>query len=138
MATEATEDDDVFHLEDMIVKKDLEEKNEKVAESHTPELQLEDLKGRLYRRNEMIEALRRAYYRDVITIKQQLVRKENDPEGYIPDDQLEGIPSPDLRNTLPLFSPSNTYLHIHPCKECGGTVELIHSEVFMSIHWIYP
>lgn len=102
------------------------------------ERQLEMLRGRLARRNQIIEVIRRAYYQDVILVKEELRHRSlsHNPQqsagSFDPsptDDRLAGVPSVDLRDTLPLFAPAETVLMVHPCETCGGHLELIHGEV---------
>lgn len=99
---------------------------------------LEMLRGRLARRNQIIEVIRRAYYQDVILVKEELRHRSlnhQQPqaagvhEAAIADDRLAGVPSVDLRDALPLFAPAETVLMVHPCETCGGHLELIHGEV---------
>ncbi|KAL3673371.1 hypothetical protein V7S43_001087 [Phytophthora oleae] len=119
------------------------------------QLQLEMLRGKLSRRNQVLEIIRRAYYRDVITIKEELRQyggKLGHPgstsllRGEIPklqrtpsrhvstgssgtiDGGLSSVPSVDLREVLPLFAPFETTLQMHPCETCGGHLELVHGE----------
>ncbi|KAL4151997.1 hypothetical protein PRNP1_008932 [Phytophthora ramorum] len=117
--------------------------------------QLEMLRGKLSRRNQVLEVIRRAYYRDVITIKEELrqhggklvhmgsmasFRGESPKLQRTPSRQIGGgssgpvdgglssVPSVDLREMLPLFAPSETMLQVHPCESCGGHLELVHGE----------
>jgi hypothetical protein len=118
------------------------------------QMQLEMLRGKLSRRNQVLEVIRRAYYRDVIVIKEELrqhggklgastafLRSEapkllRTPSRQIStgssgslDGGLSSVPSVDLREALPLFAPSETMLQVHPCESCGGHLELVHGEV---------
>ncbi|GMF22298.1 unnamed protein product [Phytophthora lilii] len=118
------------------------------------QLQLEMLRGRLSRRNQVLEVIRRAYYRDVIIIKEELrqyggklshvgstasLRGETPKLQRTPSRQvgssasidggLSSVPSVDLREALPLFAPSETMLQVHHCETCGGHLELVHGEV---------
>ncbi|KAG7380556.1 hypothetical protein PHYPSEUDO_007066 [Phytophthora pseudosyringae] len=113
----------------------------------TQQMQLEMLRGKLSRRNQVLEVIRRAYYRDVIIIKEELRQYEGKlGRGETPklerapsrrvssgsstsiDGGLSSVPSVDLRETLPLFAPSETVLQVHPCETCGGHLELVHGE----------
>lgn len=118
------------------------------------QLQLEMLRGKLSRRNQVLEVIRRAYYRDVIIIKEELrqyggklghagsaaslrgemPKLQRTPSRQIGapvsnDGGLSSVPSVDLREALPLFAPSETMLQVHPCETCGGHLELVHGEV---------
>ncbi|KAG3056489.1 hypothetical protein PC121_g15279 [Phytophthora cactorum] len=119
------------------------------------QLQLEMLRGKLSRRNQVLEVIRRAYYRDVLVIKEELrqnagklghvgspasLRGEIPKLQHLPSSQvlagsstaidggLSSVPSVDLREVLPLFAPSETVLQVHPCETCGGHLELVHGE----------
>lgn len=101
------------------------------ARALTMELQLEMMRGKLARRNEIIEVIRRAYYHDVVIVKEELRSLKTQPRDVTAssEDRLTGIPSVDLRDVLPLFAPSETVLRVHPCETCGGHLELVHGEV---------
>ncbi|ETP46629.1 hypothetical protein F442_07124 [Phytophthora nicotianae P10297] len=109
------------------------------------------LRGKLSRRNQVLEVIRRAYYRDVLVIKEELRQNGGKlnhvgSSASIPklqrlpssqviagasvsiDGGLSSVPSVDLREVLPLFAPSETVLQIHPCETCGGHLELVHGE----------
>ncbi|KAG6609991.1 Glycosylphosphatidylinositol anchor attachment 1 protein [Phytophthora cinnamomi] len=111
------------------------------------------LRGKLSRRNQVLEVIRRAYYRDVIIIKEELrqyggklnhmgsaaslrgemPKLQRTPSRQIGvsasvDGGLSSVPSVDLREALPLFAPSETMLQVHPCETCGGHLELVHGE----------
>ncbi|OWZ14661.1 hypothetical protein PHMEG_00011828 [Phytophthora megakarya] len=112
------------------------------------------LRGKLSRRNQVLEVIRRAYYRDVIIIKEELRQsggklghmESKTLRGEIPrlqhmpsrivttessgtiDGGLSSVPSVDLRDVLLLFAPSETVLQVHPCESCGGHLELVHGE----------
>lgn len=110
------------------------------AKHHSLELQVEMLRGKLARRNVIIEVIRRAYYHDVIIVKEELrhaklgLGSTSSSSGNVlqpqpGDDRLSAVPSVDLRDALPLFAPSETVLQVHPCETCGGHLELVHGEV---------
>lgn len=93
------------------------------------DLQLEMLRGKLARRNQIIEVIRRAYYHDVVVVKEELRNMKHPSTAHSGDDKLSSVPSVDLRDVLPLFAPSETVLRVHPCEACGGHLELVHGEV---------
>ncbi|RLN58426.1 hypothetical protein BBJ28_00007444 [Nothophytophthora sp. Chile5] len=107
------------------------------------DLQIEMLRGKLSRRNQVLEVIRRAYYRDVIVIKEELRQhggKSGNPAvlhrngsfptpSGVPEGGVSSVPSVDLRDVLQLFAPSETVLQVHPCESCGGHLELVHGEV---------
>ncbi|CAK4609291.1 unnamed protein product [Aphanomyces euteiches] len=83
------------------------------------------LKERLNRRTMLIDVVRSAYYRDIVVVKEALLAKE---AGASVSERVNTLPSTDLRDLLPLFAPSETFLRVHPCEKCGGVVELVHGE----------
>lgn len=110
------------------------------------EEEMQMLRRKLFRRNMLLELVRRAYYHDIILVKEALrqqisthrasnVNKDQfaafpSSDARLSDDvYLSSIPSIDLRDFLPLFAPSGTCLRLKPCSTCGGTLELIHGEV---------
>ncbi|TYZ69116.1 hypothetical protein PybrP1_008866 [[Pythium] brassicae (nom. inval.)] len=110
------------------------------AEHNNPlELQVEMLRGKLARRNVIIEVIRRAYYHDVIVVKEELrharlappSRESSASSGLLlhsAEERLSAVPSVDLRDALQLFAPAETVLQVHPCASCGGHLELVHGE----------
>ncbi len=100
---------------------------------HIQSLQFEvsALQGRLKRRNLVIDAIRKAYLRDVVTIKKELLAKEENPESYSANSStalVHRVPSLDMRPTLELFAPAECSLRVKPCETCGGQLEIIHRE----------
>ncbi|KAF0721799.1 hypothetical protein Ae201684_018906 [Aphanomyces euteiches] len=83
------------------------------------------LKERLNRRTMLIDVVRSAYYRDIVVVKEALLARE---AGASVSERVNTLPSTDLRDLLPLFAPSETFLRVHPCEKCGGVVELVHGE----------
>ena len=80
------------------------------------------LRGRLERRNFVLDAVRRAYHLDVHLVKER-IRKVH---GH--DDLLASVPSLDLRPALKLFSPEECEMRLRPCAACGGHLEIVHRE----------
>ena len=77
----------------------------------------------------MIDAIRKAYLRDVVTIKQQVILSKEDPNFDHENTTLKHrIPSLDMRPTLDLFAPAECSLKVKPCDGCGGSLEIIHRE----------
>ena len=94
------------------------------------QFEVDSLRGRLKRRNLVIDAIRKAYLRDVVTIKHHLIRSKEDP-AYDPGSDSElvhRLPSLDMRPTLELFAPAECSLKVKPCEQCGGALEIIHRE----------
>lgn len=97
------------------------------------------LKMRLNRRTEVLDAVRGQYLRDVVLVKEQFYGNHNNLEKYsknaasreiyngLPQNILKRmLPRFDLRNSLPCFGPGNDlYLHIKPCRACGGCLEVM-------------
>ena len=86
-----------------------------------------DLRRKLVRRNELLDVIRRAYHRDVISIKEYLLDAEQKGLSSIDTNALASLPSIDLRGFL-LFAPQECELNAIPCNECGGQLEIIHRE----------
>ena len=89
---------------------------------------IDNLQGRLARRNDLLDVIRKAYYRDVIAIKEYLLTAEK--QGIVVDTAvLSSLPSIDLRQDgFRLFAPHECELRVRPCHECGGQLEIIHRE----------
>ena len=91
-----------------------------------------------HRRTVLLENLRRSYLEDVVLMKEQLRGCSPTPQKFLlPAEQLpclkgldfklldRMLPRFDLRNSLPLFAPTNTaLLAVTPCQFCGGTVDV--------------
>ncbi len=86
-----------------------------------------NLQGRLARRNDLLDIIRKAYHRDVLSIKQYLLEAEK--EGLLVNKTaLSSLPSIDLKEGFPLFAPHECELRVRPCETCGGQLEIIHRE----------
>ena len=96
------------------------------------ERDLDELRLRLDRRNQLLEIVRKAYHRDVIVVREYFLhlQKGDNIDEIKPEDlDLRTIPSIDLRNEgFHLFSPQECELSLNPCLHCGGTLEITHRE----------
>jgi hypothetical protein len=96
------------------------------------EKQLDELRLRLHRRNQLLEIVRKAYHRDILVVREYLLHLQNGVsiDDIKPEDfDLRTIPSIDLRNEgFHLFSPQECELTLKPCFQCGGSLEIIHRE----------
>ena len=94
--------------------------------------QLEELRMRLDRRNQLLAIVRKAYHRDIIVVREYLLHLQNGVkiDEIKPEDlDLRTIPSIDLRNEgLHLFAPQECELTLTPCFHCGGRLEVTHRE----------
>jgi hypothetical protein len=100
--------------------------------------QVKELQERLDRRNRLLDSIRKSYHRDVLVVKEYLLKlkeKGNIPELetiFFIDGQeidLKSIPSIDLKNQgLHLYAPEECELRLMPCFQCGGRLEVIHRE----------
>ena len=100
--------------------------------------QVGELQERLERRNRLLDEIRKSYHRDVLVIKEYLLKlkrknKITELESSILHDgqrvNLASIPSIDLRKQgLPLYAPEECEMRMIPCFHCGGHLELIHRE----------
>ena len=97
--------------------------------------EINELRGKLDRRNALLNVVRKAYHRDVLAVKECLIDAErqysivheNNPDSSFAL-ALHSVPSIDLRETFRLFAPHECELRIRPCWSCGGTLEVIHRE----------
>ena len=100
---------------------------------------IDNLQGRLARRNDLLDVIRKAYYRDVIAIKEHLLTAEK--QGIVVDTDtavLSSLPSIDLREDgFRLFAPHECELRVRPCHECGGQLEIIHRESSRIVQYKY-
>ncbi|KAF1322340.1 hypothetical protein FI667_g11354, partial [Globisporangium splendens] len=121
-------------VDDKGVASDEDVEDVESSKNRSLQLQVEMLRGKLSRRNMIIEVIRRAYYHDVIIVKEELrhtklmANSKELPQQQHHEDRLSAVPSVDLRDTLPLFAPAETVLQVHPCEACGGHLELVHGE----------
>ncbi len=117
--------------------------------------QVDELRQRLDRRNELLDIIRKAYHRDVIVVREYLLHLQNsgvsleealavggpgsaefesggsnsDVTDIDLDLHLRSIPSIDLRNEgFHLYAPEECELNIKPCHYCGGRLEITHHE----------
>ena len=127
-ALEAAEE--IVEKKFIVVEKIVERSETSVEVLFIAELQDEcaNLRGRLKRRNLVIDAIRKAYLRDVVSVKNEVLAKETDPSSYDPANLTARIPSLDMRPVLELFAPSECSLRVKPCESCGGQLEIVHRE----------
>ena len=97
--------------------------------SSSLDFELNQLRGRLDRRNALLDIIRKAYHRDVLVVKEHLQRQGSvtTNDNLLVDD-LSSVPSIDLRETFRLFAPHECELRVRPCFSCGGQLEIIHRE----------
>ncbi len=88
--------------------------------------EINELRGKLARRNSLLNEIRKAYHRDVLAIKECLIDAQS--RGVVVHENLQSVPSIDLRDTFRLFAPQECELRIRPCWSCGGQFEIIHRE----------
>jgi hypothetical protein len=83
----------------------------------------------LNRRIMIIEDMRKAYLRDVVTLKQivtnLLIEKER---KEVLQQHLSFLPSVDLSKALSLYAPEDAHLTVHPCEKCGGHLDIMFSD----------
>lgn len=92
--------------------------------------EVEMLQKRLKRRNNLLDEIRRAYMKDVITVARQMEKLEGaDPSVAA---SLAALPSLDMRKTLTMFAPNEcTWRIAHGSSELdkvGGHIEVVHRE----------
>ena len=91
-------------------------------------LEINQLRGSLDRRNQLLDVIRKAYHRDVLCVKECLLEHERTVNPFQGFPSLDSVPSIDLRETFRLFAPEGCELRLRPCWTCGGQVEVIHRE----------
>ena len=86
-------------------------------------------RDRLKRRADLIAELRKAYLRDIVSLKHVI------NEHLSKDERIEVvqtwkrmIPSIDIRQHLMLYGPKEASFDLIPCETCGGSVELVHHD----------
>lgn len=89
-----------------------------------------ELEFQLKKRIRIIDELRRAYLRDVVAVKYVMneVLEESERRRVL-DDLNDSVPSVNLKEPLLLRSPYHGALTIKPCKTCGGSLEVVFSDV---------
>jgi hypothetical protein len=89
------------------------------------ETKFKSYENRLKRRNELINIIRTAYLRDIISMKHIInkILTENERKEVIQQWE-ESIPSLDLKQPIELYSPKETEFRFIPCVTCGGNVEI--------------
>jgi hypothetical protein len=97
------------------------------------QIQIDDLRERLKRRNHLLDIVRKAYHRDVYVIRDCWSRIKNGESIESVQDltsNLTSVPSIDLREVpgFFLFSPHECELKMNPCYYCGGRLEVVHRE----------
>lgn len=88
--------------------------------------EVKDLNTRMKSRAQLIDKIRSAYLRDVVTIKHILNDVLSGKEKKMVMDEFVGrLPSVDLADYLDLYKPPNTKLRLKKCDQCGGHVDVI-------------
>jgi DNA repair exonuclease SbcCD ATPase subunit len=87
---------------------------------------IKDLKRRLLRRAQITEEIRKAYLRDIISLKRVmhdvLDKSEREEILKIHDSH---IPSLDMKEMLDLYGPKQSQMIVRPCETCGGHLEIV-------------
>ena len=111
-------------------------------------LQVQQLRDRLHNRNLMLDVIRKAYYSDIVLIRNCILNNDRKDKNCKSKSELNtftselnphrdekkendfvsSLPSIDLRTILPLFAPRDCGLCIKPCYTCGGQLEIVHNE----------
>lgn len=104
--------------------------NKEFSSSRGASVLEKELEFQLKKRILIIDELRKAYLRDVVAVKYILneVLDASEREKVL-DGLRENVPSVDLKEPLLMRSPYHGALTIKPCKRCGGTLEVIFSDV---------
>mmetsp|Transcript_18210 Transcript_18210/g.28349 ORF Transcript_18210/g.28349 Transcript_18210/m.28349 type:complete len:746 (-) Transcript_18210:599-2836(-) len=100
-------------------------------------LEVANLREKLKRRNTILDTIRKAYHRDIITVKECLYRIQRDENENVCNSiskkimaNLESLPSLDIRRNinLRLFAPDDCDLRLNNCYSCGGSLDIVHKE----------
>uniref|UniRef100_A0A7S2KV45 Uncharacterized protein n=1 Tax=Leptocylindrus danicus TaxID=163516 RepID=A0A7S2KV45_9STRA len=100
-------------------------------------LEVANLREKLKRRNTILDTIRKAYHRDIITVQECLYRIQHDENENVCNTiserimaNLESLPSLDIRRNinLRLFAPDDCDLRSNGCYACGGSLEIVHKE----------
>lgn len=114
----------------------LNKTDESLSSRYSAELEIHELRGRLDRRNTLLDVIRKAYHRDILVVKeylidaqkQGLVAAAENEDVHSLGSALASVPSIDLRETFRLFAPQECEMRVRPCWSCGGQLEVIHRE----------
>ena len=88
-----------------------------------------DLQKRLKLRTVLLEDIRTAYLRDIVTVKHVLSDIITEPERCsVLEEYKTRLPSVDLRQPLSLYGPTNAQLRIKTCDACGGNADVVISD----------
>jgi hypothetical protein len=88
-------------------------------------LQLKDYQQRLYKRNVLLEEMRKSYLRDVVVLKnlmKELLRGSEREVIMLQYDAM--LPSLDMTQALAPHAPGETTFTVKPCVSCGGHLEV--------------
>ncbi len=87
---------------------------------------VKELKARLNRRNRVLEDVRVAYLKDVVTIKHWIHQVLSESEKLEVFRQVEqNLPSVDLTEPLILHAPKDAEFRVKPCESCGGRMDIV-------------
>ena len=87
--------------------------------------EVKDLEKRLQRRTLLVDTLRTAYLKDVVTLKHVLTDVlSSDERRAAVSEYNSRLPSVDLRRALQLYGPKDAELRVLPCAACGGVVDV--------------
>lgn len=105
--------------------------NEAITEAYQDR---QDLISRLNKRLRILDDVKAAYLRDIVTMRHVLddVLTKNEREEVFCEWKL-ALPSVDLKGPLGLYSPPASAIQIKPCEACGGHVELQTNDMNMTV-----
>lgn len=87
--------------------------------------EVRDLEKRIQRRTLLVDTLRTAYLKDVVTLKHVLMDVLTSEERRAAVSEYNSrLPSVDLRRPLQLYGPKDAELRVLPCAACGGVVDV--------------
>lgn len=98
--------------------------------------EIDFLRRKLQRRNELLETVQRAYLEDVVIVQRAI--GELKKQGHVNEIfcSLKSLPSLNLKPWLQLFSPSECEFAVRSDFSSGGHVEIIHREAHKVEQWM--
>ena len=111
-----------FSEEESQLERDLRDLSSAYDES---QYEVQDLEKRIRNRTKLLELMRTAYLKDIVTLKHVLNDVlSSDERRNVIEEYNQRLPSIDLRQPLRVFAPKNAEMRLKPCKECGGHVDI--------------
>jgi len=98
--------------------------------------EIDFLRRKLQRRNELLETVQRSYLEDVVIVQRAIDELKKHGHVYEIFCSLKSLPSLNLKPWLQLFSPSECEFAVRSEFSSGGYVEIIHREAHKVEEWM--